>query len=615
MRKRGLQKSMRNEEQTDHNQMDESLGRIIFVSGSAAKCALDQRDQSATPLASVNMGALVKIRSKDTFVIGIVASLEVALAKRANEREIHIAEIEMVGELRPSGGTGGEFLRGVGTPPAIGDHVHGINERELANVFADSGEDVVSIGHLSQNRTITAKARTHELLSKHFAVVGSTGSGKSCAVALLLQSIVKVHRQAHIVVLDPHNEYATSFGEMANVITARTLCLPFWLFNFEEICEVFTSEESKTRHAEIDILNTLVTRAKMHRYLSEIQPKSSKKRALVEGNVSVDTPIPYLISDLLKLIDDELGRLENKNNLEPYLQLKRRISILIADKRYEFMFDNGGAGDRMRDIIGHIFRIPVDGKPISIVDISAIPAEITNVVISVMARMAYELAVWSDRKIPILLVCEEAHRYVPNDAKLGFAPTRRAIARIAKEGRKYGVSLGIVSQRPSELDPTILSQCSTMFALRLTNERDQKFVAAAVSDSAGNLLSFLPAMGTGEAMVFGESINLPMRVRLDVLPQALRPHSHSASFCEIWTRDDEPWGSLDDIVGYWRRQTRSRGPALRSIPTAPYARPGSQEPPAAAGATPHNTPPHPDVHNAPDIRPQMAAATAGRHLP
>ncbi len=589
-------------------QADTALGRIIYVSGSAAKFSLEGSSNPGNHTGAVNMGSLVKVRSGETFVIGIISSLHAVLAQREADREIHVADIEMVGELRRSDdGDGSVFSRGVGSPPAINDSVHAIAESELASVFASQADDVVSIGCLSQNPAITAVAQTHELLAKHFAVVGSTGSGKSCAVALLLQSILKTHRQAHIVVLDPHDEYSSSFGDMANVITAQTLRLPCWLFNFEEICEVLTKAESKTRHEEIDILNSLILRAKMNRLNDRNSSRPGmKKRGLGDGTVSVDTPIPYLISDLLKLIDQEMGRLENKNNLEPYLQLKRRISTLSADKRYEFMFDNGGAGDRMRDIIGHIFRIPVDGKPISIVDISAIPAEITNVVISVMARMAYELAVWSDRKIPILLVCEEAHRYVPNDAKLGFAPTRRAIARIAKEGRKYGVSLGIVSQRPSELDPTILSQCSTMFALRLTNERDQKFAAAAVSDSAGNLLSFLPAMGTGEAMVFGESVSLPMRVRLDVLPQALRPHSHSASFCEIWTRDDEPWGSLDNIISYWRRQSRSRQSQM------PPAADGQQQGLRANAAQPAVAAHGLQVHDLHEIQPQMAAATPRR---
>ncbi len=594
------------------SQGESPLGRIVFVSGSQAKCAVHKDSAASNVYKSIKIGSLVKIHSDDTHIIGIVSLLHVMLSQKDEEQEIHIAEIEMVGELRgASHGDQIEFFRGVGSPPAINNCVYAITQDELARVFATEGEAITAIGALSQDPSIKVFARTNELLSKHFAIVGSTGSGKSCTVALLLQSILKEHPQAHTLLLDLHDEYSASFGKAANCIAPDTLFLPYWLFNFEEICEVMTSEGSNTRHEEIDILNSLIVRAKMMYQAGGKPMKMGVKRLINDASVSVDMPMPYLISDLLKLIDAQVGRLENKNNLEPYKQLKRRIEILTSDRRYSFMFGTGGAEDCMADVIGGIFRIPVNGKPISIIDMSAIPSEIINVVVSVLARMAYDLAVWSDRKIPVLLICEEAHRYVPSDHSLGFAPTRRAIGRIAKEGRKYGVSLAIISQRPSELDATILSQCSTMFAMRLTNERDQQFAAAAVSDSAGNLLSFLPAMGTGEAMVFGESVNLPMRVKLDTLNEKMRPHSHSASFCEIWSSEDEPWGSLDDIVKYWRRQSRSNDVEQQSLPGISGLRALRASRLSTATPASNANAPEDELHPAADAPAQMAASQPG----
>ena len=236
-------------------------------------------------------------------------------------------------------------------------------------------------------------------------------------------------------------------------------------------------------------------------------------------HITLDSPVPYRIRDVIKLLDHSMGKLENNSNLGPYKRLKRRIQMLMADPRYQFIFRNQASPLPIDDLVGRIFRIPVANKPISILDFSGIPSEALNVVVSVVARLAFELATWSERRIPVLLVCEEAHRYIPADKSLGFHSTRRIIGRIAKEGRKYGVSLGIISQRPSELEASTLSQCSTIFSMRLSNELDQNFVRAAVPDGAAELLSFLPSLGTAETMVFGESVNLPMRVILNTLEE------------------------------------------------------------------------------------------------
>ena len=266
-----------------------------------------------------------------------------------------------------------------------------------------------------------------------------------------------------------------------------------------------------------------------------------------------------------------MGKLENNSNLGPYKRLKRRIQMLMADPRYQFIFRNQASPLPIDNLVGRIFRIPVAGKPISILDFSGIPSEALNVVVSVVARLAFELATWSERRIPVLLVCAEAHRYIPADKSLGFHSTRRIIGRIAKEGRKYGVSLGIISQRPSELEASTLSQCSTIFSMRLSNELDQNFVRAAVPDGAAELLSFLPSLGTAETMVFGESVNLPMRVILNTLEEEYRPHSSSAEFTDLWNRADVTPQFMETVFDRWRarslgKNTKQSGAAAQSSP-------------------------------------------------
>jgi uncharacterized protein len=214
--------------------------------------------------------------------------------------------------------------------------------------------------------------------------------------------------------------------------------------------------------------------------------------------------------------------------------------------------------DSLGEILGRLLRIPVKGRPITIVDLSGVPSEIVDVVVSVLVRMIFDFAVWTDRAaaVPTLLVCEEAHRYIPRDESAAFGPTRRAIAQIAKEGRKYGVSLCLVTQRPSEISETILSQCSTVFALRLGNDKDQEFVAKALPESARGFLGSLPALRTQEAIVVGEGVTLPMRIVLDDLPPDSRPRSETLPFSSAWQTDTADAQIIAQTVDRWRKQVR-----------------------------------------------------------
>ncbi|MCB1432537.1 MAG: ATP-binding protein, partial [Alphaproteobacteria bacterium] len=398
-----------------------------------------------------------------------------------------------------------------------------------------------------------------EMLGKHFAILGTTGTGKSCTVALILRRILEKNPQAHILLLDVHREYANAFTEYAEVITPDNMNLPFWLLNFEEIVEILIGQ-GNNREADTEVLRELIPLAKM-RYLNN---QRRDRNGIVRGrettdvtNIGVDTPIPYRTSDLVGLLDEYIGKLELRGELAPYKRLKARVETISRDPRYAFMFGGLTVQDTMAQVLARLFRIPVNGKPIAILELGGLPSEIINVVVSVLARMAFDFGVWSAGQIPVTFVCEEAHRYVPIDKTLGFEPTKRAISRIAKEGRKYGVSLCIVTQRPAELDPTILSQCNTIFSMRLTNERDQEILRAGISDAAASLLEFMPTMGTGEAITFGEGVALPTRIKFDMLPANSWPKSNTASFTKNWAKDLPDDSYLHDIVLRWRAQSHN----------------------------------------------------------
>ena len=203
--------------------------------------------------------------------------------------------------------------------------------------------------------------------------------------------------------------------------------------------------------------------------------------------------------------------------------LKNRLESLISDPRYRFMFSQRTVEDNMAAILGSIFRIPHEGRPISVFQLTGMPSEVVDAVVSVLCRMAFDITIWGKGACEVLVMCEEAHRYVPQDRQLGFAPTRQAISRIAKEGRKYGCYLGVITQRPGELDPTILSQCSTVFAMRLSNEADQEIIRSAIADSSASTVGFLSSIGNREAIAFGEGVATTMRMRFADLPEAHIP--------------------------------------------------------------------------------------------
>jgi DNA helicase HerA-like ATPase len=440
----------------------------------------------------------------------------------------------------------------VTTYPTLGDRVRIALRHELQKAFWGD-DNSVPIGCIRQDPSIPAMIKVDDLLGKHFAVLGTTGTGKSCTTALILRSILRKNPGAHILLLDPHNEYATSFGETGEVISPRNMQLPYWLLNFEELIEVLVGDPDG-RKGEIEILQELIPIAKS-RY-GEARAKGTSgqlRRGMLDpGRFTVDTPVPYRMSDLAALIDERMGKLENKRDLQPYRQLKNRIDTISQDARYAFMFGQLTVYDSMAQILARMFRVPVNNKPITILELTGLPTEIVNVVVSVICRLTFDFALWSEGKVPVMLVCEEAHRYVPANPHTGFEPCRRAIARIAKEGRKYGASLCIVTQRPAEIDPTILSQCNTVFALRMSNDRDQEIVTAAVSDTGSGLLEFLPALGQREAIAFGDGVPLPVRIKFDELPPHALPRSSTARFSECWQQSEGDEGFLDQIVERWR---------------------------------------------------------------
>jgi uncharacterized protein len=536
----------------------ERMGRIVAVTGAHAIILLDAQDGFFDEnYRGAEIGTLMKVETVSSITLALISALSSPMpTHNATEKELRIVEVEFIGEL-PKGenGLAKSFRRGVSSYPSLGDVVYRASRAELSMAYACDAESSVRVGHIQQDPSIPAMIKVDEMLGKHFAILGTTGTGKSCTVALILRRILEKNPQAHILLLDVHREYAQSFRGISEIITPDNMALPFWLLNFDEAVEILIGTHA-SRDTDIEVLREIIPIAKAKYMGNQRRDKAGlASRPVIDNNIGVDTPIPYRTSDLTGVLEDYIGKLELRGELAPYKRIKARIEAISRDPRYAFMFGSLTVQDNMAAVLAKLFRIPVNGKPIAILELGGLPSEIINVVVSVLARLAFDFGVWSAGKVPITFVCEEAHRYVPNDKTTGFEPTKRAISRIAKEGRKYGVSLCIVTQRPAELDPTILSQCNTIFSMRLTNERDQEILRAGISDAAASLLEFMPTMGAGEAITFGEGVALPTRIKFDLLPANELPRSNTASFTKNWAKDLPDDTFLHEVVSRWRAQT------------------------------------------------------------
>jgi uncharacterized protein len=502
------------------------IGRLVALNGTqgvlSCPLKLDEGEWS--------VGHLITIAHPAARLVGTVCDVATHDG-RWSEDEANAARvtIEVNGEIVDDPNGAPYFHRGVRSFPSLGALAHRIRADDLRAIYTFRGRQGVEIGRLSQNQDIPAEIDVGELMRRHFAVLGSTGVGKTTSVSLLLKKSLAMMPKLRIIIFDPHNEYAAHFPGLAQIIDSESLELPFWMFKFDELADVVFS--GRQPHAdERDALYEVIRIARS-KYQTELSSSAGgsavRRQPVAEGNsVTSDTPTPYRIVDVIAVIEEWLGLLDQRFPRSELRALRYRLEGLNRDPRYRFMFGRLVVEDDIGKVISKLFRIPTRGLPVTIVRLAGLPNEVTNSVVSVLARLSFEIAFCCAGAYEINVLCEEAHRYISSDNRQTFGPARLAIGRIAKEGRKYGASLGIVTQRPSELDPTVLSQCSTLFAMRLANELDKGIIRAAAGVSAASTIAFLSSIADREAIAFGEAIATPMRMKfadISSRPEDRRP--------------------------------------------------------------------------------------------
>ncbi|MGQ3229127.1 MAG: ATP-binding protein [Blastomonas fulva] len=531
------------------------IGEVIEIAGSSSQVLLDasrlttlmEHNDPRVSMAG-QVGSQVKIRMGTRWLVANVRT------QRMHQREagLIVCQIDFLGEGEEEKLTGRifNFRRGVTRYPVPGTPLFAMTSADLKQVYAADSRPHIEIGTVYPTADTRGALYVDALLGKHFALLGSTGTGKSTAAALILHRICDMMPDGHIVMVDPHGEYASAFSENGALFDVGNLAMPYWLMNFEEHCEVFLTSSGADRQTDAEILAKCLLSARM-----------KSKAAITASRVTVDTPIPYMLSDLVANIQNEMGKLDKATSSAPFLRIKGKIEEMKADPRYTFMFSGMLVGDNMVDFIARIFRMPAEGKPISIIDVSGVPSDITSTVVAVLSRMVFDFAIWSrkDKITPVLLVCEEAHRYIPSDRVLEHSAVRNVLSRIAKEGRKYGVSLGLITQRPSDLSEGVLSQCGTIIAMRLNNDRDQAHVRSAMPEGARGFLDSIPALRNRECIICGEGVSIPIRVAFDDLAEARRPASDDPLFSSLWCERGGEMEMVSRVVSRWRNQGNQSG--------------------------------------------------------
>ncbi|MEP2235657.1 MAG: DUF87 domain-containing protein [Alteripontixanthobacter sp.] len=529
---------------------DQPIGVVLEIAGSGSQIALDMQrlndcmeDEDPSIALAGQVGSQIKIKVGNSWLLASVRNQR--QDRRANGGII--ANIDFLGEGAQEKLTGRihSFRRGVTRYPVPGALIYPATTADLKQIYASDGRANIQIGTVYPTKDIRAGLYIDAMLGKHFALLGSTGTGKSTSAALILHRICEAAPEGHIVMIDPHGEYSAAFKTNGQILDVSNLQMPYWLMNFEEHCEVLLTSNGNERQIDADILARCLLAARSKNRLAELM-----------GKITVDSPIPYLLSDLSNEIKTQMGKLEKSTSSAPFIRISNKLEELKSDPRYQFMFSGMLVGDTMAEFISKIFRMPGGGKPISIIDVSGVPSDITSTVVAVLARLVFDFAIWGreEQTRPILLVCEEAHRYVPSEAHADGSSVGTILSRIAKEGRKYGISLGLITQRPSDLAEGVLSQCGTIISMRLNNDRDQAFVKAAMPEGARGFLDSIPALRNRECIICGEGVAIPIRVSFDNLEEIKRPASEDPSFVQLWSKSGGEEEAVFRTVERWRAQ-------------------------------------------------------------
>jgi hypothetical protein len=555
------------------------IGHVVDVQGNLLMATLVEDEQGHAPTVTIGdedllvgqLGSYVAVKQNDVHLIAIVTRMieQEALAaptiETPGDDAARLPFAKRIARLTPVGSilADGQFERGVARYPTTGAEVHAIGSTEVAKMFDRFQSKGLAVGALALHRSLKVCLDPTNLFGRHSAILGQTGSGKSWTVASLVQKTVAVMPRAHIIILDLHGEYCwkrpdgTQSYAFADAIVrhvdARELEIPYWLMTYSELCDLLIEHSEREATNQTAFFRDCLLEGRERENTTAVP-------SLGLPRVTVDTPIYFSLDEVLaKVRAKNVQRVGNRQGpmFGDFDRFLMRIESKLNDSRYDFLLKpttrntSASLSDLLRDFVG----LGTKRAAVTVIDLSSVPFDVRPTVAAQIGRLAFEFNYWNPqfREFPILLICEEAHVYIPRTAESQFAGSRKSMERIAKEGRKYGVGLAIVSQRPHEVSETVLAQCGTFVCLRITNPDDQTYVKSLVPESEGDLVSVLAGLGRGEALVLGEAVPLPTRVQFDRPSPA--PNSDDVDFYAKW-KDGLADLNVEEIVKRWRSQER-----------------------------------------------------------
>lgn len=512
---------------------------------------VEVRDRAGRLLAEVSRSLEEVIETGAPLAPGVPEKRRSTLRERRLEL-LPLGEIAANGRLEP----------GVSRFPLIGAAVHLIASSRLATLLMREQEGALELGYLSTRPTLKVCLDPSALFGRHLAILGQTGAGKSWTLTSLLQRVVTTMPRSHIVLLDLHGEYGWRTApnepyqgvfpaETARHIDARELEIPYWLLTYAELVDLFIDRADTNATVQIAFLRDA---------LYSLRRQSNQHMGL--ERLSVDSPVYFSIEDLYqrfkKANEEKLEFGKVKGPLHgAFDDFLVRFQSMYNDARYDFFLhpQKHGSSASLEGLLRDFVGLGEPKRQVTVIDLSPIPVDLRPVVSAQIGRLAFEFNYWNPQRhaFPILLVCEEAHQYIPRAADTHYVGTRRAMERIAKEGRKYGVTLCVVSQRPTELSETVLSQCGNYLCLRISNADDQEYIRRLLPEGAKNLADMLASLRRGEVLAVGDAALLPSRIL--VHPPNPAPASHDAPLSQSWRNGPEDL-NVAEIVNRWWRQLR-----------------------------------------------------------
>lgn len=547
---------------------DKINAEVISVYPHKVKISVDKLEDFQEADEKLRVGSYLRISDSDDCVLMAIIenfSIEVGTDKNGDATKKYIIEAQPLGLIAD-----GKFERGgdsIAIPPKS---VKPATIEEISKIFEESMEakDKFEFASLASNDGIKVPVNGNKFFNKHIAIIGSTGSGKSHTVAKIIQSAINGKsgefaglNNSHVVIFDIHSEYHAAFPH-ANYISIDNLILPYWLLNSEELQELFIETEAND-HNQRSLFKDAVVESKKNHYEGD---------KIIKERIHFDSPYFFDIDEVLaKAMNENTRMISNGTDAKGNPKSKQgplhgqltnfinRMEVKLHDKRLEFLLGDKAKAISFQDTLKQFLGYGDSKSNVTIIDLSGIPFEVLSISVSLISRILFEYGYYYKKvleskeaqynnDIPLLLVYEEAHKYVPNSDMVKYRASRDSIERIAKEGRKYGVSLLLASQRPSEISDTIFAQCSNYVAMRLTNPNDQACVKKLLPDTLGDLINKLPSLKAGEGLLIGDAVVLPSVVKIERCEPV--PSSNDIPYWDLWK---EQWKDLplDEIKKLW----------------------------------------------------------------